>query len=197
MIRNAYRLQRHVMMLALLTAGLASSTARTLPREQAAHFCQLMMDDGNGPCPLRIHALKLATEKNDSMTAEQLMTAFLFHCNNWQTLRIFPHTAADGTIHWYAPSDNLPLTLDKEHQKYIREVLPRLQREIEARQWETVDAYIDKMIEYQCKFGGKDSKKSPSLGLLALVMLGLPITVALITRVPYLYNRGSHQPSEP
>lgn len=169
---------QYVLMLALLTAGSASLTGRTLPKEQAAHFCQLLIEDGNGPSPLRIHALRLATEENDSLTAEQLMTTFLFHRDNWQTLRIFPHTAADGTIHWYAPSDNLPATIGEEHQKYIREVLPRLQREIEAGQWKTVDAYIDKMIQYQCEFGGSTAKSGPSSGTLALVILGLTAILA-------------------
>ena len=171
-------------MLALLTAGSASLTARTLPKEQAAHFCQLLMDDGNGPCPLRIHALRLATDK-DSLTAEQLMTTFLFYRDNWQTLRIFPHPAADGTINWYAPSDKLPASIGPEHQKYIREVLPRLQREIEAGQWKTVDAYIDKMIQYQCEFGGSTAKAGPSSRALSLAFLGLTgflTSIILITR---------------
>lgn len=166
-------------MLALLLVGPASLTvaARTMPKQQAAHFCRLLIYDGNEVCPLSIHAHRLAVE-DDSLTAEQLMTSFIFHKDNWQTLRIFPHKADDGTISWYAPSDKLPPFIDSEHQKYIREVLPRLRHEIEAGQWEAVDAYIDRMIQYQCQFGGSHTKPTPSALTLSLLFFALAALLA-------------------
>ena len=79
---------------------------------------------------------------------------YVFDYQGWQTLRIFPHQKADGIVEWYAPTDELPQDMSEEHQKYIHEVFPRLIAEIEAGNWDTADAYIDRMIQYQCQFGG-------------------------------------------
>ena len=84
---------------------------------------------------------------------------------------IFPHLADDGTVNWYAPADELTASLDTEHQKYIREVLPRLQQEIMAGHWETVDACIDRMIQYQCQFGSSDSRPQPQSTAIILIFL--------------------------
>lgn len=168
-----YFFNHYILMLALLlTIGPASllSAPVVLPREQATHFCQLLINDGNSVSPLSVHARRLMVP-NDSLTAEQLFTAYLFQQDNWQMLRIFPHLADDGTVNWYAPADELTASLDTEHQKYIREVLPRLQQEIMAGHWETVDACIDRMIQYQCQFGSSDSRPQPQSTAIILIFL--------------------------
>ena len=72
----------------------------------------------------------------------------------------------------------------EEHQKYIREVFPRLSNEIQAGNWETVDAYIDKMIEYQCKYGGGEAadtiEPSHLIGIIVLFLIGLAVISFLI-----------------
>lgn len=165
----------------LLSAGSASVLGAELvmPQKQAAHFCRLLMDDGEAVCPLSIHAQRLAADK-DSLTAEQLLTAFLFHKDNWNVLRIFPHKKSDGTVVWYAPADKLPDTINAEHQKYIREVFPRLKQQIEAGDWKTVDAYIDRMIEYQCKFGGSQLSSGPSPHLILIIASGLAVLLIAV-----------------
>ena len=160
------------MLALLLTIGSVSlsSAPVVMPREQARHFCQLLIDDGNSISPLSVHARRLMTQ-NDSLTSEQQFTAYLFQQQNWQLLRIFPHFSDDGTINWYAPADKLPVSLSTEHQKYIHEVLPRLQQEMTAGHWETVDAYIDRMLQYQCKFGSSDSRQQPQSIAIILIFL--------------------------
>lgn len=145
----------------LLSAGSVAVKAApvTIPQAQAAHFCQLLINDDGEVYPLSYQAHHLLTP-NDSLTVEQLFMTFIFHDDNWQVLRIFPHTADDGTVSWYVPIDALPASMDKEHQKYIREVMPRLQREVMAGNWPVVDDCIDKMIRYQCKYGGKSARTS-------------------------------------
>ena len=69
-----------------------------------------------------------------------------------QTLRIFPHVQGREAV-WYAPTDNLPTSIDAEHRKYISEVFDRLNAAVHASNWSLVDAFIDKMIQYQCRFG--------------------------------------------
>ena len=173
-------------MLALLFyAGSAHALAveEVIPQKQAAHFCRLLIHDEKGIYPLGYHAHRLITE-TDSLTAEQMFTAFVFHQDNWQTMRLFPHQSPDGRISWYAPADQLPDAMGSEHQKYIREVMPRLNKEIQAGNWETVDAYIDKMIAYQCEFGNNGKTKATiSPYLMTVGTLSLLVLVVLITNL--------------
>jgi hypothetical protein len=173
-------IKRYLLMLTLLSyAGSVSAIVTvTLPKAQAKHFCQLLINDGNSIAPLHYHARNLMTQE-DSLTAEQLFAGYIFFQDNWKTMRFFPHTGEDGTVTWYAPTDQLPSTLSPEHQKYIREVFPRLSNEIQAGNWETVDAYIDKMIEYQCKYGGGEAadtiEPSHLIGMIVLFLIGLVV----------------------
>ena len=163
--------------LSLTSLSLTSSAApEVIPKETAAHFCQLLINDNGNIYPLSHQARRLLSpeyspQSTDSciQTPEQLFTSYIFQEDNWQVLRLFPHLADDGTVSWYAPADDLPASLGTEHQKYIREVLPRLKAEVEACRWQTVDAYIDKMIEYQCQFGGKSRNTSPNPTLFLII----------------------------
>ena len=118
-----------------------------LPREQAARFCQLLMNDGQSIMPLSVHARRVV-EPADSLTSEQIFVGFLLRDNNWQSLRLFPHRMRGG-IAWFAPADALPATLDAEHQKYIHEVFTRLNSDVQLQNYDRVNQYLDKMILYQ------------------------------------------------
>ena len=168
-------------MLTLLLVGSPFSNAspRVMPQAQASHFCQLFVNDGESVMPLSAHA-RSVVEPSDSLTSEQIFVEFLLRDNNWQSLRFFPHRQADGSIVWYAPADTLPASLGAEHQKYICEVFPRLIAEVRAGNWTMVDAYVDRMIQYQCQFGGSKLTSRPSsitifgilLPFFALLFLG-------------------------
>ena len=73
-------------MLTLLSyAGSVSAiVTETLPKAQAKHFCQLLINDGNSIAPLNYHARSLMTQE-DSLTAEQLARTAPSHGMHRQT----------------------------------------------------------------------------------------------------------------
>lgn len=175
------KLKRISLILALLTlAGPVLAKPRVLPQKQAAHFCRLMMNDGEGGIyPLAVYARRLTMllcgdDHYGDYSAEQVFTGLVFFYDDWQqeplpysrgqgrmlmeelhsglTLRLFPHIE-NRRVAWYAPTDQLPDSLDSEHQKYIREVFPRLNTLIQAGDWKSVDDFIDRIIRYQCVYG--------------------------------------------
>lgn len=142
-----------------------------LPEKQAAHFCQLLVSDmlrvgagtsvtGSAVSTLSLRARQVVQD-GDSLSAEQIFAGYVLLADGWQTMRMFPHEA-DGVVSWYSATDELPASISAEHQKYIREVFPRLVAEVQAGHWSTVDAYIDRMIQYQCQFGGSKLPAPPS-----------------------------------
>ena len=187
---------RHIctrLLLVIITYHLSLFTSfAAIPKDVATHFCQLFIYDGNEIAPLSIHARRLMTP-NDSLSAEQLFMAYIFrqersnsgrfaHTENWQVLRIFPHTADDGTVTWYAPADNLPAFLGKEHQKYICEVMPRLSAVIQTGDWKTADEYINKMIEYQCRFGATMTASTPAMTSYLIYFIIFILVVVIVIR---------------
>lgn len=68
-------------------------------------------------------------------------------------LKLLPYRDKAHHITWYAPTDNLPSTMDKEHQKYIREVFTLLNGEVQAGNDVRVNAFLDKILDYQRTFG--------------------------------------------
>ena len=158
---------------------------RVLPQKQAAHFCRLLLNDGEGHIyPVKVYAQRLTTllytePHYGEFSAEQVFTGFIFFYEDWaqlpmafgdgrgrmlmeelhsgQTLRIFPHVQGREAV-WYAPTDNLPTSIDAEHRKYISEVFDRLNAAVYDANWSLVDAFIDKMIQYQCRFGKAEIK---------------------------------------
>ena len=150
-------------MLALLfSVGSASLYAapQVIPQAQAAHFCQLLIADGPSVSTLSTHAAK-AIQPADSLTVEQIFAGYVLLADGWQAMRLFPHQQG-GVVSWYSATDELPHSMDSEHQRYIREVFPRLVAEVQLGHWSTVDAYIDRMIQYQCQFGGSKLPARPS-----------------------------------
>ena len=164
----------------LVSAGPVMSNPRVLPQKQAAHFCRLLVNDGQEHVyPLKIYARRLTMllchdTHYGIYTSEQVFTGLIFFYDDWQnepmpfsrgqgrvlmeelhsgqTLRLFPHVAK-GWAKWYAPTDMLPTTLDKEHQKYIREAFSRLNTVVQSGKWKDFDTFVDRMIKYQCRFG--------------------------------------------
>ena len=164
----------------LMMAGSVFAKPRVLPQKQAAHFCRLLVNEGNGRIyPLSIYARRLTMllchdDHYGDYTAEQVFTGLIFFYDDWsrermpfsngegrifmeelhsgQTLRLFPHVQKRH-VTWYAPTDRLPDAVGSEHQKYIREVFSRLNALVQTNDWKSVDTFIDRMIRYQCQFG--------------------------------------------
>ena len=147
----------------LFIAGPASlsATPHVIPQQQAAHFCQLFVSDDSSISTLSRRAHQMISQADDSLSVEQIFAGYVLLADGWQTMRLFPHQE-DGVVSWYSATDELPASIGSEHQKYIREVFPRLVAEVQAGDWETVDAYIDRMIQYQCQFGGQELPPRPS-----------------------------------
>lgn len=189
-------------------SGTADAIApRVLPKEQAAHFCRLLVSDGESKVyPLSTYAQHLATllcgqPSYGDYTAEQVFTGIIFYYDDWirepfiltasadrqqlvyelhsgATLRIFPHKSGN-TVSWYSPTGTIPASVDTEHRRYMQEVFTHLNTEVQAEDWETVAAYIDRMIQYQCQYGGTKQAQSPSpIALIFLILL--PAVIALI-----------------
>ena len=180
-------------MLALLIAGAASLSASpiVIPQKQAAHFCQLFVSEGSSLSTLsrRAHQMIQLTESqpDDSLSVEQIFAGYILLADGWQTMRLFPHQE-NGVISWYSAIDELPASMDSEHQKYIREVFPRLVAEVQASDWETVDAYIDRMIQYQCQFGGQKLQARPSSTAIIGIFL---LFLALMFATKFLASKAS------
>ena len=137
-----------------------SARPLVLPEKQAAHFCQLLISDGGSLSPISVHAHR-TMQPEDSLSVEQIFAGYILLADGWQTMRLFPHQE-NGAVSYYSATDELPASIDAEHQKYIREVFPRLVAEVQLGNWSTVDAYIDRMIQYQCQFGGQKLPPRPS-----------------------------------
>ena len=102
-------------------------------------------------------------------------------------MRLFPHKE-NGVVSWYSATDELPHSMGSEHQKYIQEVFPRLVAEVQAGDWETVDAYIDRMIQYQCQFGGQKLPARPSSAAIIGIFLLFP---ALMFATKFFASKAS------
>ena len=173
-------------LLALLLAGPLGvfSKPLVLPEKTAAHFCQLMAADGSSVSTLSRHA-HMTIQPDDSLSTEQIFAGYVLLADGWQTMRLFPHQE-NGVVSWFSAADELPASINSEHEKYIREVFPRLVAEVQAGEWEMVDAYIDRMIQYQCQFGGKKLPARPSsaaiLGIFLLFFASFLIKKLVISK---------------
>lgn len=188
------------------------ASPRTLPKAQALHFCRLLFYDGEGNVHLlKTYAQNLVTvlcgqPRYGDYTAEQVFTGLIFYFDDWMrepfimtadaerqqfvyelcsgsTLRIFPHKSGAGAVSWYTPTGRLPESIDAEHRRYIQEVFTRLNAEVKAEHWETVDAYIDSMIKYQCQFGGNPPSQSPSSYTIIAIFLGMSLACLAVCKV--------------
>ena len=178
-------------MLALLfIAGSASLSASPLviPQKQAAHFCQLFVSESSSLSTLSRRAYQMISQPDDSLSVEQIFAGYILLADGWQTMRLFPHQE-NGAVSWYSATDELPASTDSEHQKYIREVFPRLVAEVQLGNWSTVDAYIDRMIQYQCQFGSKKLPPRPS----SAAIIGLFLLFFSLLFLAHHYHRFCHR----
>jgi hypothetical protein len=164
-----------------------SSAPLVIPQQQAAHFCQLFVAErlrvGDGTSGMNSSLSTLSRRAHqmihpdDSLSVEQIFAGYVLLADGWQTMRLFPHQEK-GVVSWYSATDELPASIDSEHQKYIQEVFPRLVAEVQAENWSTVDAYIDRIIQYQCQFGGQKPPPRPSSAAIIGIFL---LFLALLT----------------
>ena len=147
-------MKRLLLILSLATVVLSSSARQAvLPQATAARFCRLLVcDTDDRLLSLQAFLRKNPLEATDSLTTEQLFCDFVFHYDGWQTLRIFPYDDGQHT-NWYAAGSELPESIPSEHRRYMQEVLLRMQAEVDAEHWDVVDAYIDRLLQYQHQFG--------------------------------------------
>ena len=146
-----------------------SAKPLVLPEHTAAHFCQLFVFDDSSVSTLALRAHRMI-HPDDSLSVEQILAGYVLLADGWQTMRLFPHQE-NGAVSWYSATEELPNSISPEHQKYIREVFPRLIAEVQAEHWSTVDAYIDRMIKYQCQFGGSKLPSRPSSAVIIGIFL--------------------------
>ena len=172
-------------LLALLMAGphCVFAAPLVIPQAQAEHFCQLLISDGDALSPLSVHARK-AIQADDSLSVEQIFAGFVLLADGWESMRIFPHQQGNKVV-WYSATDELPASMGDEHQKYIRQVFPRLIAEVQASNWQAVDEYVDRMLQYQCQFGGNQAVNAVSSSFLVVVGL-IFVIVILVSRFFYV-----------
>ena len=95
-------IKRYLLMLTLLSyAGSVSAiVTETLPKAQAKHFCQLLINDGNSIAPLNYHARSLMTQE-DSLTAPQnsCLPATSFSRTTGRPCASFPTLARTAPSH--------------------------------------------------------------------------------------------------
>ena len=189
---------KYALLALLFIAGPASLSAAPLviPQQQAAHFCQLFVAErlrgmDTSLSTLSFRAKSRRSQPDDSLSVEQIFAGYVLLADGWQTMRLFPHQE-DGVISWYSATDKLPSSMSSEHQKYIREVFPRLIAEVQAGHWSKVDAYIDRMIQYQCQFGGSKLPPRPSSAAIIgifLIFLALIVLDHYYKKYLFLINR--------
>lgn len=167
---------------AVVLAAVADDDIGPLPKTTAAHFCQLLVSDNKGTVTSLAVYIRQSpvTDNHSPLTLEQQFATYVFHYDGWQTLRIFPHQGASGTTTWYAAGDALPADMDAEHQKYIHDVFPRLLKEVQAGNWSTVDAYIDRLLQYQATFGQQTTTVNQPRAYIIFI-IGLLFALFLMT----------------
>ena len=163
--------------LSTLSPSALSAAPLVIPQHTAAHFCQLFVSDDSSLSTLSLQARR-TIQPGDSLSAEQIFAGYILLADGWQNLRIFPHRQG-GAVSWYSAADELPAAIGSEHRKYIREVFPRLVAEVRAGHWTTADAYADRMIRYQCRYGGGRPPVRPAPAVIVGIYLLFLVPVLL------------------
>lgn len=68
-------------------------------------------------------------------------------------LKLFPYTNKGKTT-WFAPTDDLPNAMDREHQQFVRSICLLLGDCALASDYTQMDVVVGKMLKYQQKNGG-------------------------------------------
>lgn len=167
-----------------LPSGQGAHAQSCLPQSTAEKFGQLCILYNGRICPVQTYAQDFCRKIYGSrsyrgMTAEQVLTGWIFYGDEWekdlmqnhretaddnmryqlvtelrsgQSLRVLPYTGR-STV-WYAPTDILPQSMDKEHARYISNVFSLIYADIQTDNFGRVDEYFTKMKRYQERFGG-------------------------------------------
>lgn len=167
-----------------LPLGQGAHAQSCLPKSTAEKFGQLCILYNGRICPVQTYAQDFCRKIYGSrsyrdMTAEQVLTGWIFYGDEWekdlmqnhretaddnmrhqlvmelrsgQSLKVLPYTGRSTM--WYAPTDILPQSMDKEHAQYIKNVFSLIYADIQARKFGRVDEYFTKMKHYQERFGG-------------------------------------------
>lgn len=77
----------------------------------------------------------------------------IMELRNGSLLKLFPYTHKGKTT-WFAPTDDLPNAMDREHQQFVRSICLLLGDCALASDYTQMDAVVGKMLKYQQKNGG-------------------------------------------
>lgn len=77
----------------------------------------------------------------------------IMELRNGSLLKLFPYTNKGKTT-WFAPTDDLPNAMDREHQQFVRSICLLLGDCSLASDYTQMDAVVGKMLKYQQKNGG-------------------------------------------
>lgn len=69
-------------------------------------------------------------------------------------LKVFPFTVK-GVTTWYAPTDKLPATMERERKLYIENIFSLLYADLLQGRTTRVNETLDKMLKYQQRYGGR------------------------------------------
>ena len=77
----------------------------------------------------------------------------IMELRNGSLLKLFPYTNKGKTT-WFAPTDDLPNAMGREHQQFVRSICLLLGDCALASDYTQMDAVVGKMLKYQQKNGG-------------------------------------------
>ena len=70
-----------------------------------------------------------------------------------ETLKIFPYTAPNGSVNWFAPTGKLPHSMPAAQQQYIRSILSLAGQLAVQNKVSTLNELISKLQKYQYRYG--------------------------------------------
>lgn len=128
---------------------------------------------------------------------EKLMLVMELHKGS--PLKLLPYQDK-GITKWYAPTDNLPDSMNEEHRKYIRDVFTLLNGEIQAGNYERANAFIDKMAAYQKTFGGSSlptptqvkAERIYNKVAFATILFMVCLTMGILSFLLLVFNKTRH-----
>ena len=120
-------------------------------------------------------------------------------------LKMFPHTTKDGTTTWYAPTDKLPSTINRDTQLFVQNLFALLQEYLYEGDNAKVSEVIDKIARYQQANGGSSLptpqqtkaeriyNKVPFATILFMANLTIGLLSLLLTIVRLTLNEGKNK----
>ena len=81
-----------------------------------------------------------------------------------ETLKIFPYTAPNGSVDWFAPTDKLPRSMPAAQQQYIRSILSLAGQLAVQDKVGMLNDLIFKLRKYQYRYGGSTVPSRTEIG---------------------------------